>query len=131
MIKVKGVLYNIIMRLKVKKLIEKHIKLIESGNIYQVFVNANYNAFNDDDMDELIDILENDLYISTLEIRKRLFGEVFKESLSLFKSGQVELANHLNNLFYNILGLSTDEIVTIINDSELAYVDHNYMMEIL
>lgn len=119
------------MRIKVKKLIEKHIKLIESGNIYQVFVNANYNAFNDDDMDELIDILENDLYIPTLELRKRLFAELFKESLSPFKSGQVELANHLNEVFYNVLGLTTDEIVDIINNGNKAYVDHNYMMEIL
>lgn len=119
------------MRTRVKKLIEKHIKLIESGNLYQLFVNANCNAFNDDDMDELINILENDLSIPTLEIRKRLFSELFEQSLSPFKAGQVELANHLNEVFYNILGLSTDEIVIIINDSNLAYVDHNYMMEIL
>lgn len=119
------------MRLRVKTLIEKHIKLIESGNIYQLFINANYNAFNDDDMDELINILENDLYISTLETRKRLFAELFEESINPFLEGRISLADHLNEMFYNILGLSTDEIVDIINNGNKAYVDHNYIMEIL
>lgn len=119
------------MRTKVKKLIEKHIKLIESGNVYQLFINANYMHFDDDDMRALINILENDLSIPTLRVRKKLFGELFKESLLPFKSGQIELDYHLNEVFDNVLGLSMDEIVTVINDSGLAHVDHNYMMEIL
>lgn len=119
------------MRTRVKKLIENHIKLIEDENFYQLFVNANYNAFNDDDIDELISILENDLYISTLEIRKKLFADIFDASISPFLEGRIGLADHLNECFYNVLGLTTDEIVDIINDGNKAYVDHNYMMEIL
>lgn len=119
------------MRSRVKKLIENHIKLIESGNLYQLFVNANYNAFNDDDMDELVSILENDLYIHTLEIRKKLFAELFDESITPFLEGRIGLADHLNECFYNVLSLTTDEIVDIINNGNKAYVDHNYMMEIL
>ena len=107
------------------------MKLIESWNIYQLFVNANYNAFNDDDIDELISILENDLYIPTVEIRKKLFAELFDESITPFLEGRIGLADHLNECFYNVLGLTTDEIVDIINDGNKAYIDHNYMMEIL
>ena len=119
------------MRIKVKKLIENHIKLIENGSILQLLQNANYMHFNDDDIDELISILENDLYIPTLEIRKKLFADIFDASISPFLEGRVGLADHLNACFDNILGLTTDEIVDIINNGNKAHVDHNYMMEIL
>ena len=118
------------MRLRVKKLIEKHVGLIENESFYQLFINANYLHFNDD-MDELIDVLDNQLGFYTLEYRKELFALMFDESITPFLEGRIGLADHLNACFDNILGLTTDEIVDIINNGNKAYVDHNYMMEIL
>ena len=119
------------MRIKVKKLIENHIKLIENGSILQLLQNANYMHFNDDDMDELVYVLDNQLGFSTIEYRKELFALIFDESITPFLEGRIGLADHLNGCFDNVLGLTTDEIVDIINNGNKASVDHNYMMEIL
>ena len=119
------------MRIKVKKLIEKHIKLIEDENFYQLFANANYMHFDDDDMDELVDLLDNQLGFYTIEYRKELFALIFDESITPFLEGRIGLADHLNGCFDNVLSLTTDEIVDIINNGNKASVDHNYMMEIL
>lgn len=118
------------MRIKVKKLIENHIKLIENENFYQLFINANYMHFDDDDMDQLIKII-NDVGYNTLDLRKGLFALIFEESITPFLEGRIGLADHLNACFDNVLGLTTDEIVDIINNGNKAHVDHNYMMEIL
>lgn len=118
------------MRIKVKKLIEKHINLIENENFYQLFMNANHMHFDDDEMDELISIIDKIGY-NTLEVRKELFASIFDESIAVFSEGRIGLADHLNECFDNMLGLTTDEIVDIINNGDKAYVDHNYMMEIL
>ena len=119
------------MRTKVKKLIENHIKLIENEQFYQLFTNANYMHFTDDDMDELVDLLDNQLGISTIDYRKELFALIFDESITPFLEGRIGLADHLNACFDNVLSLTTDEIVDIINNGNKAHVEHNYMMEIL
>lgn len=120
------------MRVKVKKLIEKHIKLIENENFYQLFINANYMHFNNDDMDELIDILENYLGMETLQSRIELFIELFNESITPFITGRVSLENHIEYCFDNDLQLSYEQMSDIINkNSNKAKVDKNFMMEIL
>ena len=120
------------MRKRVKSLIETHIKLIENGSIMQLLQNANYMSFNNDDMNQLIDILENQLDIFTLDSRKFLFSALFDESITPFMTGRVSLENHIEYCFYNTLGLSYEEIADIINEnSNKAKVDKNFMMEIL
>lgn len=120
------------MRLNVKKLIEKHIKLIEKENFYQVFTNANYQAFNDDAMNELIKIFE-DIGYNTLDIRKELFAEVLDESLTPFMSGTIDIMQHIDLVLYNRLGLDDMQIVEAVNKyATKAKVDPlNMMMEIL
>ena len=120
------------MRVKVKKLIEKHIKLIEAENISLLLSNANYMHFNNDDMDELIEILENDLKIETLPARVELFISMFEDSITPFMTGKVNLDNHIEYCFDNDLHLSYEQMADIINEhSNKAKVDKNFMMEIL
>ena len=120
------------MRIKVKKLIENHIKLIENENFYQLFVNANYMHFNNDDMDELVSLLDNQLGISTIEYRRELFVLIFDESITPFMSGRVSLENHIEYCFDNDLHLTYEEMADLINEkSDKAKVDKNFMMEIL
>lgn len=120
------------MRVKVKKLIENHIKLIESGNIYQLFINANYMHFNNDDMDNLIEILEDELKIHTLPARAELFIIMFENSITPFIDGRISLEDHVESCFDNDLQLSYEQMSDIINEnSNKAKVDKNFMMEIL
>ena len=120
------------MRYKVKKLIENHVILIENGNIIQLLMNANYMHFNNDDMDNLIEILEDDLKINTLPAREELFLSMFEDSITPFMDGQVSLENHIEYSFDNDLHLSYEQMSDIINEkSNKAKVDKNFMMEIL
>ena len=120
------------MRIKVKKLIENHIKLIENESIMQLLMNANYMHFNNDDMDELIEILEDELKINTLPARAELFIAMFEDSITPFMSGRVSLENHIEYCFDNYLHLTYEEMADLINEkSNKAKVDKNFMMEIL
>ena len=120
------------MRASVKKLIEKHIKLIENESIMQLFMNANYMHFNNDDMDNLIEILEDELKINTLPAREELFIAMFEDSITPFMTGRVSLENHIEYSFDNDLQLSYEQMSDIINkNSNKAKVDKNFMMEIL
>ena len=120
------------MRIKVKNLIEKHIKLIENENFWQLFMNANCMHFNNDDMDALIDILENDLGMNTLKSRSDLFIELFEESVTPFMTGRVSLENHIEYCFENDLQLTYEQMADLINkNSNKAKVDKNFMIEIL
>ena len=120
------------MRVKVKKLIENHIKLIENENIMQLLMNANYMHFNNDDMDNLIEILEDELKINTLPAREELFISMFEDSITPFMSGRVSLENHIEYCFDNDLQLSYEQMSDIINkNSHKVKVDKNFMMEIL
>ena len=120
------------MRVKVKKLIENHIKLIENESIMQLLINANYMHFNNDDMDNLIEILEDELKINTLPSREELFIIMFEDSITPFITGRVSLENHIEYCFDNDLQLSYEQMSDIINkNSNKAKVDKNFMMEIL
>ena len=120
------------MRVKVKKLIENHIKLIENESIMQLFMNANHMHFNNDDMDNLIEILEDELKINTLPARIELFIAMFEDSITPFMTGRVSLENHIEYSFDNDLQLSYEQMSDIINEnSKKAKVDKNFMMEIL
>ena len=120
------------MRVKVKKLIEDHIRLVETGNILQLLINANYRHFNNDDMDNLISILEDELKIETLPTRVELFTAMFEDSITPFMTGRVSLENHIEYCFDNHLQLSYEQMSDIINEnSDKVKVDKNYMMEIL
>ena len=120
------------MRVKVKKLIEKHIKLIENGNIMQLLINANYMHFNNDDMDNLIEILEDDLKINTLPAREVLFITMLDNSITPFMTGRASLETHIEYCFDNDLQLSYEQMADIINEhSNKAKVDKNFMLEIL
>ena len=120
------------MKANVKKLIEKHIKLIENENFYQLFINANYQAFNDDSINQLIKIIE-DIGFDTLDIRKKLFAEVLDESITPFQSGNIDVMQHIDLVFYNKLGLDDTQIIDAVNKySTKAKVDPlTLMMEIL
>ena len=120
------------MRAKVEKLIEKHIGLIENENFYQLFMNANYMHFNNDDMDALIEILEDYLGMETLQYRADLFIELFEESITPFMTGRVSLENHIEYCFDNDLQLTYEQMADLINkNSNKAKVDKNFMIEIL
>ena len=116
------------MRVNVKKLIEKHIKLIENENFRQLFINANYQAFSDDSMNELIKIIE-DIGYNTLDIRKELFAEVLDESVTPFMSGTIDIMQHIELVFYNRLALDDMQIIEAVNKhSTKAKVDPLTMM---
>ena len=102
------------MNIKVKKLIEKHIKLIDNENFYQLFINANIQAFSDQSMNQLIKILE-DIGFDTLAVRKKLFAETLDESVTPFLSGTVDLMQHIDLTFFKRLGLDDNQIIDAIN----------------
>lgn len=120
------------MRPNVKKLIETHIKLIEYEDFYQLFANANYRAFNDDSMNELIKIIE-DIGYNTLSIRKKLFAEVLDESISPFRAGNIDIMQHITLALDNRLGLDDMQIIEATNKyaTKVKVDPLTLMMEIL